>query len=60
VLLVSRTSDGHVRWMEIRDDLKRVRDNGKKVVRQMVFAGQRFDVISVRRWWGQALSLNRP
>ena len=59
VLLVVRTSDGDVRWMEIRDYLKRVSDN-EKVVRQIVFAGERFDVISVRRWRDQALGLNRP
>ena len=58
-LRVIRTSDGEVRWMEIRDYLKRVSDNGKKAVRQIVFAGERFDVISVRRWRDQALDLNQ-
>jgi hypothetical protein len=60
VLLVIRTSDGEARWMQIRDYLKRISDNGKKVVRQIVFAGERFDVMSVRRWRDQALGLNRP
>jgi small GTP-binding protein len=50
VLLVIRTSDGNVRWMEVRDWLKRASDNGKKPVRQIVFEGERFDVMSVRRW----------
>ena len=50
VLLVIRTSDGEVRWMEIRDYLKRESDDGKKVVKQIVFEGKRFDVMSVRRW----------
>ena len=36
--------------MEIRDYLKRESDNGKKVVKQIVFTGERFDVMSVRRW----------
>jgi hypothetical protein len=30
------------------------------VVRQIVFAGERFDVMSVRRWRDQVLGLNRP
>jgi small GTP-binding protein len=50
VLLVIRNSEGEVRWMEIRDWLKRESDNGKKPVKQIVFAGERFDVMSVRRW----------
>jgi len=50
VLLVIRTSDGEVRWMEVRDWLKRATDNGKKEVRSIVFEGERLDVMSVRRW----------
>jgi small GTP-binding protein len=50
VLLVIRTSNGEVRWMEVRDWLKRESENGKKVVKQIVFEGERFDVMSVRRW----------
>ena len=49
VLLVIRNSEGGVRWMEVRDWLKRASDNGKKPVKQIVFAGERFDVMSVRR-----------
>ena len=49
VLLVIRTSDGEVRWMEIREYLKLKSDDGKKAVRQIVFEGERFDVMSVRR-----------
>jgi hypothetical protein len=37
VLLVIRTSEGEVRWMEVRDWLKRASDDGKKPVKQMVF-----------------------
>ncbi len=55
VLLVIRTSDGEVRWMEIRDYLKRESDDGKKTVKQIVFEGERFDVMSVRRWRDRAL-----
>lgn len=50
VLLVIRSSAGEVRWMEIRDWLKRESENGTKPVKQIVFEGERFDVMSVRRW----------
>jgi small GTP-binding protein len=50
VMLVIRNSDGEIRWMEIRDWLKSASDDGKKTVKQIVFEGQRFDVMSVRRW----------
>ncbi len=56
VLLVIRTSDGEVRWMDVRDYLKRESDNGKNPVKQIVFAGERLDVMSVRRWRDEALS----
>lgn len=55
VLLVIRSSEGEVRWMEVRDWLKRESDNGKMAVRQIVFEGERFDVMSVRRWRERAL-----
>jgi hypothetical protein len=48
VLLVIRSSGGDSRWM-VRDYLKRESDNGKPV-KQIVFAGECFDVMSVRRW----------
>ena len=48
VLLVIRNSEGEVRWMEVRDWLKRASENGKKPVKQIVFDGERFDVMSVR------------
>ena len=50
VLLVVRNSEGEVRWMEVRDWLKRASDNGRKPETQLVFEGERFDVMSVRRW----------
>ena len=36
--------------MQVRDWLKRESDSGRKPVKQIVFAGERFDVMSVRRW----------
>ena len=50
VFLVVRNSAGEVRWMEVRDWLREATDNGKKKVTQIVFEGERFDVMSIRRW----------
>ncbi|RJQ23981.1 TIR domain-containing protein [Candidatus Parcubacteria bacterium] len=55
VMLVIRTSDGNIRWMEIRGYLKREVKASKKKVRQIVFEGKRFDVMSVRRLREKAL-----
>ena len=55
VLLVMRNSEGEVRGMEVRDFLKRASNNVKKPVRQIVFEGERLDVMSVRRWRDRAL-----
>ncbi len=60
VLLVIRNSKGEVRWMEMRDYLKCESDNGKKSVKQIVFTGERFDVMSVRRWRDKALKYDLP
>jgi small GTP-binding protein len=57
VFLVIADSKGEVRWMEIRDYLKRESDNGRKRVKQIVFEGERFDVMSVRGWREKALNL---
>lgn len=54
VFLVIRTSDGEVRWMEIRDYLARKSDHGKSMT-QIEFNGEPFDVTSVRRWRDKAL-----
>lgn len=56
VWLVIRNSEGEVRWMEVRDWLKHASENGKKPVKQIVFDGERFDVMSVRRWRERVLS----
>jgi hypothetical protein len=60
VLLVIRNAKGEVRWMEVREYLQRETDDGKKTVKQIVFAGERFDVTSVRRWRERALSQHSP
>jgi small GTP-binding protein len=60
VLLVVRNYEGEVRWMEVREYLKRASEGGKKPVRQIVFDGERFDVMSVRRWRDRLISEARP
>ena len=55
VLLVIRNYEGEVRWMEIRDWLKRATENGTRTVQQIAFEGERFDVMSVRRWRDRVL-----
>ena len=49
VYLVIRDSKGNIRWMEIRDWLREKSENGKKQLRQILFEGKRFDVMSIRR-----------
>jgi small GTP-binding protein len=58
VLLVIRNSAGECRWMEIRDWLRKATDDGKKKVTQIEFAGERFDVMSIRRWRDQILNID--
>ena len=55
LLLVIRSSEGEVRWMEVRAWLKRASENGKKAVKQIVFTGERFEVMSVRQWRARML-----
>ena len=49
VMLVVRTSDGVIRWMDVSAYLKRESSKGK-AVKQIRFDGERMDVLSVRRW----------
>ena len=53
-MLVVRNSEG-----EVRDRLRRESDDGRKPIRQIVFDGERFDVMSVRRWRERVLSPGR-
>ena len=55
VMLVVRTSDGEIRWMDISTYLKHETGGGQKDVKQIEFKGERFDVMSVRRWREKAL-----
>jgi hypothetical protein len=56
VFLVIANSEGELRWMEIRGYLKRESQNGKEHVKEIVFTGERFDVMSVRRWREKVLN----
>ena len=49
VMLVVRTSDGVIRWMDVSAYLKRESAKGN-AVKQIIFDGERMDVMSVRRW----------
>lgn len=60
VLLVIRNSAGDIRWMEVRDYIRAESKDGRRPVRSIVFSGQRFDVMSVRRWKDQVLSAPVP
>jgi hypothetical protein len=46
-----------IRWMEIKELLKRESDNGTKSVKQIIFQGERLDAMSVRRWRERVLGL---
>ncbi len=54
VMLVVRASDGEIRWMDVSAYLMRETAGGK-TVKQIVFEGERFDVMSVRRWRERSL-----
>ncbi len=48
-MLVIRTSDGEIRWMNATAYLKR-ESAGGKTVQQVVFEGEQFDALSVKTW----------
>lgn len=54
VMLVIRTSDGEIRWMDVSAWLKRNTAGGKKVA-QILFEGEPFNALSVRRWRDRVL-----
>jgi len=55
VFLVVRKSNGEVRWMEVSRWLKQAKATGQASATQIPFTGERFDVMSVRRWRDVAL-----
>jgi small GTP-binding protein len=60
VLLVIRNSDGETRWMEVRDWLKRETERATMTVKQIIFDGERLDVMSVRSWRDKLLAQDNP
>ena len=46
--------EGEVRWMEVSDWLNRTATS-QKPVKQILFEGDRFDVMSVRHWRNKML-----
>jgi hypothetical protein len=54
VMLVIRTSDGVIRWMDVSAHLERESRSGRSL-KQVDFVGERFDVMSVRRLRGRML-----
>jgi len=49
VMLVIRTSDGAIRWMDVSAYLKRESQGGKKTVKQIVFEGEPFTASGVMK-----------
>lgn len=56
VMLVVRDAGGAIEWMEIGEPLRRLREAGDWPPHQIDFAGERFDVMSIRRWRERALA----
>ena len=56
-MLVIRTPDGEIRWMDVSAYLKR-ESAGGKTVREVVFVGERFDAVSVQIWRRKVLGGN--
>ena len=55
MMLVIRTVDGEIRWLDVSDHLKR-ESAGGKTVRQLIFEGERFDAVSVQNWRKKVLA----
>jgi hypothetical protein len=48
-MLVIRTSDGTIRWMDVSEYLRRESQGGKKAVKQIVFEGELLTALNVLR-----------
>jgi hypothetical protein len=57
VMLVIRTSNGEIRWMNVTEYLKRHSEGGRKAVKQIVFDGEAFSAENLRRIRDRLLSL---
>jgi small GTP-binding protein len=56
VMLVIRDSAGVIRWMEIRDYLRDKSAKAEKIIRQIEFNGEPFNVTTLMKWRGKLLS----
>ena len=56
VMLVIRGEDGVIRWMDVRSYLKRQSAKSQTPVTQIIFDGEPFTALSVRRWRDKLLS----
>jgi hypothetical protein len=56
VILVVRKSSGEVLWMDVRSHLEAEARKTSTPIRQIVFDGKRFDVMSVRHWREKGLA----
>lgn len=55
VILIVRTSDGNIRWMDVRHYLCQLSDEECKKIASIPFSGERFDVTSILGWRQRAL-----
>ena len=55
-MLVIRTSDGAIRWMDVTQYLKRESQGGPKTVTQVVFDGEPFTALSLLNYRKKALA----
>eukprot|EP00762_Andalucia_godoyi_P004794 ANDGO_07291.mRNA.1 hypothetical protein len=56
VFLVVRSSNGEIRWMEIRDHLRRLHDaHPNSEIHQIIFQGEPFTISSIRQWRDKVL-----
>ena len=55
-MLVIRTSDKEIRWMDVSACLKRETAARGEPPKQIVFDGERFDAMSVWRWRKRVLA----
>lgn len=58
VYLVVRNAEGGVRWMDVQLPLRQA-PKDRKLPKRILFEGERFDVMTVRRWREHALDDNR-
>ena len=60
VMLVIRNSDGTIRWMDISSYLRSESTRAKTPLTHILFDGEPFTALSVRRWRDKILSEKKP